>query len=114
VFLHTKIAVESEKTRIGTDRGSGRCCQGVGLRVRGFGSTPTYRVREISTDVVMTSMKLGPSLANALMNKWKHRLGPSGRIREHFLQWDIENTAVEGQHKGALWICVCHFHALLR
>jgi hypothetical protein len=50
------------------------------------GSTAVVAVREISADVVrMTSMKLGPSVEDASMAKWKHYLGPSDDIRGKFV-----------------------------
>jgi hypothetical protein len=54
---------------------SGRCCRGVGRRVVGSGCR--RRVRDLNADVLMTIMKLGPSVEDASMQKWKHCLVPS-------------------------------------
>jgi hypothetical protein len=61
----------------------------------------------------MTGKKLRPSVADALMDNWKHCRGPRDEVRysclRAFLQWSIEDALVNGEHEWAMCVGHCHF-----
>jgi hypothetical protein len=73
-----------------------------------------FRGKESSTDVVMTGMKLGPSLGNTLIDNWKDRFDQSDELRG-LIEGRSSNgiSRIRRSRANKRGLCGCRLHALL-
>jgi hypothetical protein len=119
-FLFRSLSLSLSLSKVSSARSHAVCVSDVGRCGRVsercvHGSLWLYRVREISTYVLVAGSDSVLRLTNTEADGWEYCLIPSIEIRcsclKTFLQRDIEDAPIYGKHEWAT--CVYHGHELL-